>query len=312
MKENLKKYIEISDEVQEALDKKLPIVALESTIISHGMPYPQNLETAIACEDIVRENGSVPATTAIIEGKIKVGLTKDELEFMATDKNILKLSRRDYPVAIANKLNGATTVATSILTASLAGIKILVTGGIGGVHRGAAQTMDISRDLQEVASTDILVVCAGAKSILDIGLTLEYLETHGVPVLGYNTKEMPAFYTRESGYELDYATESPEEIAMIAKTKWDLSIQGGIVIANPISAKDSLDVDVINETIDQAIKEAEKRHITGKEVTPFLLDHVVKATDGTSLTANIALVKNNAWLGSQIAKALHELEKAVH
>lgn len=305
-KDKMKEYMVISEEVKEAMEKNLPIVALESTIISHGMPYPQNLETAKRCEEIVREMGAVPATTAIIGGKIKVGLSADELEFMATSKDIIKCSRRDYAYVISRGLNGATTVATSIITAALAGIKILVTGGIGGVHRGAQKTMDISRDLQELANNDIVVVCAGAKSILDIGLTLEYLETFGVSVLGYQTKEMPAFYTPHSGYQLDYRVETPEEVAKAVLTQWDLGLKGGVLLANPIPEESAMDINVINHAIEQAVEEAKEKGIHGKETTPFLLDRVLQVTGGNSLTANIALVENNAKIGAQVAKYLYK------
>lgn len=304
--EMIKKYMVISEEVQNAMDNNLPIVALESTIISHGMPYPQNLETALSCERIIRENGAVPATTAIIDGKIRVGLSEEEIKFMATSKDIIKCSRRDYPYIIANKLNGATTVATSIITAALAGIKILVTGGIGGVHRGAEETFDISRDLQELATNDIVVVCAGAKSILDIGLTLEYLETFGVPVLGYKTDEMPAFFTRKSGFKLDYEMENVQTIAQTALTKWELDLAGGVLVANPIPQEAAMDEEVINTAIEKALVEAEAQGIKGKESTPFLLGKVLEATEGNSLTANIALVENNAKVGAEIARELYK------
>ena len=300
--DTLKKYVVISDEVQEALDNGKPVVALESTIISHGMPYPQNLETAKSVERIIREQGVVPATTAIINGKIRVGLNDEELEFMATSKDIIKASRRDYPHIVANGLNGATTVATSIITASLVGIKILVTGGIGGVHRGAETTFDISRDLQEIANTDIAVVCAGAKSILDIGLTLEYLETFGVPVLGYKTPEMPAFFTRDSGFKLDYEINSYEEMANSIRTKWELGLRGGVLVANPILPEDELNKADIDKAIAEALKSAEENGTKGKEATPFLLDKVLQVTEGKSLEANIKLVENNALVGANIAK----------
>ena len=266
---NLEKYLDISEEVQKAIDEGKPIVALESTIISHGMPYPKNLETAKRCEEIVREEGAVPATTAIIDGRIKVGLSEEELEFMAKDDTIIKASRRDYAYIVSKGLHGATTVATSIITARLAGIKMLVTGGIGGVHRGAETSMDISRDLQEIASQDILVVCAGAKSILDIELTLEYLETHGVTVYGYGTENMPAFYTRDSGYKLDYRVDDYEEVADAVRVQWELGLHGGAVLANPIPEEFAMDSDEINEAITVALKEAKDKGIEGKEVTPF-------------------------------------------
>lgn len=303
--ENLKKYLDISEEVQKAMDEGKPIVALESTIISHGMPYPKNLETAKRCEEIVREEGAIPATTAIINGRIKVGLSEEELEFMAKDQTIIKASRRDYAYIVSKGLHGATTVATSIITARLAGIKMLVTGGIGGVHRGAEISMDISRDLQEIANQDILVVCAGAKSILDIELTLEYLETHGVTVYGYKTENMPAFYTRDSGYKLDYKVEDYEEVAEAVKVQWELGLHGGAVLANPIPEEYAMDSEKINEAITVALKEAEDRGIEGKEVTPFLLDRVLNVTGGESLEANIQLVENNARIGARVAKFLY-------
>lgn len=300
----LEDYLEIKPEVQEALDQGKPVVALESTIISHGMPYPKNLETAKECEAIIRSYGVMPATTAIIDGKIKVGLTEEELEFMATSKEVIKASRRDYAHIVANGLHGATTVATTIITANLAGIPILATGGIGGVHRGAQETMDISRDLQELATTNMAVVCAGCKSILDIGLTLEYLETYGVPVLGYKTEEMPAFYTRESGYKLDYAMETPEDIARDIRTQWGIGLDGGVLVTNPIPEEYAMDPDRINSAIEKAVKEAEEKGIHGKEATPFLLSKVLEVTEGDSLEANIALVYNNCDLAAQIAKSL--------
>ncbi|WBW50551.1 pseudouridine-5'-phosphate glycosidase [Peptoniphilus equinus] len=303
--EQMKKYMVFSEEVRDALEHNKPVVALESTIISHGMPYPENLETALSCERIVRENGCVPATTAIIGGKIHVGLTEEELKFMATSKDIIKCSRRDYAYVIANGLNGATTVATSILTASLAGIKLLVTGGIGGVHRGAETTFDISRDLQELATHNVTVVCAGAKSILDIGLTLEYLETFGIPVYGYQTDEMPAFYTQNSGFKLDYRMDDVETIAKSINTKRELGLDGGVLVANPIPEDAAMDAAVIGEAIDLAIREAEREGIHGKETTPFLLSSVLNATGGQSLTSNISLVENNAKIGAQIAKYLY-------
>ena len=306
----LKNYLEVSEEVKHALENNIPVVALESTIISHGMPYPQNVETALKVESIVRENGCIPATTAIINGKLKAGLTKDEIELLGKEGlKVSKVSRRDIPYIVANKLNGASTVATTMIIASLAGIKIFATGGIGGVHRGAETTMDISADLQELANTNVAVVCAGAKSILDLGLTLEYLETNGVPVLGNQTKELPAFYTRKSGFELDYAINSPAEFANVLKSKWDLSLNGGVVIANPIPEEYSMDYDVISKAINEAVDEAEKLGIHGKQTTPFLLDKIQKITAGKSLEANIQLVFNNVRLATQIATELSKLNK---
>ena len=306
----LKNYLELSEEVKHALENNIPVVALESTIISHGMPYPQNVETALKVESIVRENGCVPATTAIINGKLKAGLSKEEIELLGKEGlKVSKVSRRDIPYIVANKLNGASTVATTMIIASLAGIKIFATGGIGGVHRGAETTMDISADLQELANTNVAVVCAGAKSILDLGLTLEYLETNGVPVLGNQTKELPAFYTRKSGFELDYAINSPAEFANVLKSKWDLGLNGGVVIANPIPEEYSMDYDVISKAINEAVEEAEKLGIHGKQTTPFLLDKIQKITAGKSLEANIQLVFNNVRLATQIATELSKLNK---
>lgn len=303
--EMLKKYVEYSDEVKKAMEEGKAVVALESTIISHGMPYPQNIETAKACEEIIRKNGAVPATTAIIGGKIKIGLNEEELEFMATSKDIIKASRRDFAYIVSRGLNGATTVASTIIASRLAGIKIFVTGGLGGVHRHAETTFDISRDLEELASNDIMIVCAGCKSILDIGLTLEYLETKGVPVFGYQTDSMPAFFTRKSEFKVDYNIKNPKEAAEAAKTQWDLGLTGGILLTNPIPEKDSMDEEKINKAIEEALKEAEEKGIHGKETTPFLLSKVLEVTEGKSLEANIALVKNNARLGAEVAKFLY-------
>ena len=303
--EMLKKYVEYSDEVKKAMEEGKPVVALESTIISHGMPYPQNIETAKACEEIIRENGAVPATTAIIGGKIKIGLSDEELEFMATSKDIIKASRRDFAYIVSQGLNGATTVASTIIASRLAGIKIFVTGGLGGVHRHAEVTFDISRDLEELAANDIMIVCAGCKSILDIGLTLEYLETKGVPVFGYQTDYMPAFFTRKSEFKVDYNIKNPKEVAEAAKAQWELGLQGGILLTNPIPESDSMDEEKINTAIEKALVEAEEKGIHGKETTPFLLSKVLEVTEGKSLEANIALVKNNARLGAEVAKYLY-------
>lgn len=303
--EMLKKYVEYSDEVKKAIEEGKPVVALESTIISHGMPYPQNIETAKACEEIIRENGAVPATTAIIGGKIKIGLSDKELEFMATSKDIIKASRRDFAYIVSRGLNGATTVASTIIASRLAGIKIFVTGGLGGVHRNAEVTFDISRDLEELAANDIMIVCAGCKSILDIGLTLEYLETKGVPVFGYQTDYMPAFFTRKSEFKVDYNIKNPKEAADAAKAQWELGLEGGILLTNPIPESDSMDEEKINSAIEKALVEAEEKGIHGKETTPFLLSKVLEVTEGKSLEANIALVKNNARLGAEVAKYLY-------
>lgn len=281
---NLAKYLEISKEVKEALDNNKPVVALESTIISHGMPYPQNVETALKVEEIVRENGAVPATIAILNGKLKVGLSKEEIDYLGKKGlDVTKASRRDIPAILAAETDGATTVASTMIIAALAGVKVFATGGIGGVHRGAETTMDISADLEELAMTDVAVVCAGAKSILDIGLTLEFLETKGVPVLGYQTKELPAFYTRKSGFKVDYQMDTPEQIAKTLKAKWDVNLKGGVVIANPIPEEFAMDFDTITNAINNAVAEAEEKGIKGKDSTPFLLAKVKDITKGKSL-----------------------------
>ena len=300
---NFMKYLEVSQEVKEALENNKPVVALESTIISHGMPYPQNCETALKVEKVIRDNGAIPATIAILNDKLKVGLSETEIEFLGKEgSKITKVSRRDLAYIVANNLHGATTVATTMIIAELAGVKIFATGGIGGAHRGAETTMDISADLEELANTNVAVICAGAKSILDLGLTLEYLETHGVPVLGYQTKKLPAFYTRESEFDLDYKIDTPEELARIISTKWELGLNGGVVVANPIPVEFSMDYNLITESIENAVKEAEKNGIKGKETTPFLLAKIKEITKGASLEANIQLVYNNAKLASEIAR----------
>lgn len=300
----MNRYLDISDEVKKALDDNKPIVALESTIISHGMPYPQNVETALKVEEIIRENGAVPATIGIIGGRLKAGLTAEEIDYMGRAGNIAKVSRRDIPYLVAHKRDGATTVASTMIIAAMAGIKVFATGGVGGVHRGAEKTMDISADLEELAMTEVAVVCAGAKSILDLGLTLEYLETKGVPVLGYQTEELPAFYTRKSGFKVDYKVDTPEEIASIIRTKWELGLMGGALIANPIPENYSMDADLITKVIEDAVKEAEALGIKGKDTTPFLLAKIKEITGGESLESNIQLVYNNALLAAQIARAL--------
>lgn len=303
----MEKYLEYSQEVLEAKKNNVPVVALESTIISHGMPYPQNVRTAKEVEDIIRRNGAVPATIAILDGKIKIGLSDEELEMLATRKDIEKASRRDLPYLVATKKNGATTVAATMICAELAGIEVFVTGGIGGVHREAEVTMDVSADLQELAQTNVAVVCAGAKSILDIGLTLEYLETHGVPVVGFGTDVLPAFYTRTSPFQVNVQVENEKEAASMIRTKWELGLKGGVVIANPIPETDALEEEFINGVIESALKEAKENEIVGKNVTPFLLAKVKELTEGRSLEANIALVKNNADVGSKIAVQLNTL-----
>jgi pseudouridine-5'-phosphate glycosidase len=304
----LDKYLDINPEVQKALENGKAVVALESTIISHGMPYPKNVETALNVEKIIRENGAIPATIAILNGKLKVGLTEDEIEYLGKAKNVTKTSRRDIPFIVSKKLDGATTVASTMIIASLAGIKVFATGGIGGVHRGAQETFDISADLQELAHTNVAVVCAGAKSILDIELTLEYLETQGVPVVGFKTEELPAFYTRKSGYNVDYRIDSADELAFALKAKWDLGLSGGIVVANPIPEEYQMDYDAINNAIENAVVEANEKGIKGKESTPFLLSKVKEITEGKSLESNIQLVYNNAMVGAQLAVELSKLK----
>ncbi|MBR5533403.1 MAG: pseudouridine-5'-phosphate glycosidase [Ruminiclostridium sp.] len=298
-------YLDIHPEVAEALKQGKPVVALESTIISHGMPYPQNVQTALEVEEVVRSAGAVPATIAILKGRLKAGLTREEIESLGQKgQAVTKTSRRDLAILIAKGMDGATTVATTMMIAHMAGIRVFATGGIGGVHRGAETTMDISADLQELAQTDVAVVCAGAKAILDLKLTLEYLETHGVPVLGYGTEELPAFYTRTSGLSVDYRVDSPEELAKIMQVRRDLALSGGILITNPIPKAWSMDPEVINAAIHRAIGEAESQGITGKAVTPFLLARVKELTGGDSLESNIVLVKNNARLAAEVAAAL--------
>lgn len=302
----MKNYLSYSQEVLEAKEKGLPIVALESTIISHGMPYPQNVKTAREVEQIIRDGGAVPATIALIDGQIKIGLSDEELEMFGNAQGVAKASRRDLGYLLATKKIGATTVAATMICAELAGIELFVTGGIGGVHRGAEETMDISADLEELAMTNVAVVCAGAKSILDIGLTLEYLETKGVPVIGYGTDTLPAFYTRESDFSVNFRADSPEEMASILRAKWDLGLRGGALVANPIPVEDSMEASFINGIIESALKEAKEQGIAGKNVTPFLLGKVKELTEGKSLEANIALVKHNARVGAKIAVELQK------
>jgi pseudouridylate synthase len=300
----LEKWLEFSEEVRKARETGKPIVALESTIISHGMPYPQNVHTARDVEEIIRENGAVPATIAILNGKIKIGLSNEELEYLGQSKDVEKASRRDLPYLLSCKKKGATTVAATMICAELAGIKVFVTGGIGGVHREAERTMDISADLQELANTNVAVVCAGAKSILDLGLTLEYLETYGVPVVGFGTDILPAFYTRTSPFKVNYRLDTTAEVAHMIRTKWELGLDGGVVVANPIPEEYALEETLMNRVIEKALSEAKENQIGGKQVTPFLLGKVKELTEGKSLTANIALVKNNARVGAQIACSL--------
>ena len=298
-------YLSISPEVQEALKAGKPVVALESTIISHGMPYPQNVETALKVEQTIRENGAVPATIAVIGGQLKAGCTPEEIEYLGKKgQAVIKASRRDLPVLIARKADGATTVTTTMIIAAMAGIRVFATGGIGGVHRGAQQTFDISADLEELAQTPVMVVCAGAKSILDLGLTLEYLETKGVPVIGFGTEELPAFYTRHSGFKVDYRIDTPEELAAAFKAKIDCGLKGGMLVTNPIPEEFSMPKEVIDQAIEQALREMDEAGIHGKQCTPFLLAKVKDLTGGESLASNIQLVLNNARLAAKTAKAL--------
>ena len=299
---NINKYLDVNPEVAEAIANGKPVVALESTIISHGMPYPQNVETALNVERIIRENGAVPATIAIIGGRLKAGLTAEEIEYFGKKgQAIHKASRRDLAVLCARGEDGATTVTTTMIIAHMAGIKIFATGGIGGVHRGAETTMDISADLEELGQTPVMVVCAGAKSILDLGLTLEYLETKGVPVIGFGTKELPAFYTRQSGFGVDYRIDTAQELAKAFKVQNELGFKGGMLVANPIPEEYAMPLDTINTAIDQAIAECNAKGIKGKETTPFLLARVAELTGGDSLASNIRLVYNNAKVAAQTA-----------
>ena len=299
----LSKWMDISEEIQNSIKENGPVVALESTIISHGMPFPQNLETALEVESIIRKEGAIPATIAVVEGRIKIGLSNLELEQFAQGTKTVKVSSRDLPLAISQKQDGGTTVAATMICARMAGISIFVTGGIGGVHRGSEKTMDISGDLMELARTNVAVVCAGIKSILDIPRTLEYLETQGVPVIGYRTDEFPAFYTTTSGYSVQSRINTAEEIARCMKVKWELGLEGGMVIANPVLREDAMDEEVIEEAITKSLKEASEKGIDGKAVTPFLLERISQLTGGESLKTNIALVCNNALVGAKIASA---------
>ena len=295
-------FLEIKPEVKKALEEGKPVVALESTIIAHGMPYPRNVETAIAVEDVIRAEGVMPATIAIIGGKIKIGLTKEEIEYLGTATDVLKVSRRDFPLVISKKMNGATTVAGTMICAKMAGIKLFVTGGIGGVHRGAGESFDISADLEELKVTDVAVVCAGVKSILDIGATLEYLETSGVPVVTYGTEDFPAFYSSKSGFKSECRLDDPAEIAGLINAKHDLGLAGGMLIACPIPAEDEIPYEKMDVVINKALEECEAQKITGKRITPFLLSKVKDLTEGASLDANVKLVLNNAKIGAQIAR----------
>lgn len=303
-------YLSIHPEVADALKERRPVVALESTIIAHGMPHPANVETARAVEAIVRAEGAVPATVAVLDGRIRVGLDAEDLERLGTDPAIAKLSRRDLPMALAMGSDGATTVATTMIAARLAGIALFVTGGIGGVHRDAfdpaGPTLDVSADLQELAQSDVAVVCAGAKSVLDLPKTLEYLETHGVPVIGYGTDRFPAFYTGDSGLAVPHRLDDPAAVARAMRAKWQLGLQGGIVVANPIPAEDAVDV---SDAIATALGEARAQGVRGKAVTPFLLARIAELTEGRSLKANVALVKANAAVGARIAVAYAAMQR---
>ncbi|EST54488.1 pseudouridine-5'-phosphate glycosidase [Brevibacillus panacihumi W25] len=305
----MKAYLSYTDEVRNALENNLPVVALETTIISHGMPYPQNIEMAKEVEQIIRDNGAVPATIGIMNGQIKIGLSESELEEFATNKSVEKVSRRDFPYILASGKIGATTVAATMIAAQLAGIRVFATGGIGGVHREGEVTWDVSADLMELAGTNVAVVCAGAKSILDLGRTLEYLETHGVPVVGYRTDEFPSFFARESGFGVDFRLDTPEQVGTLLDTKWKLGLNGGVVIANPVPESDALEHDKIEAVIQQALDEAKQNNIAGKKVTPFLLDKVKQLTAGKSLQTNIALVRHNAAVAAQIAVAYNAKSK---
>ena len=301
----MNKYLDISPEVKAALEAGKPVVALESTIISHGMPYPKNVETALLVEQTLRDNGAVPATIAVIGGRLKAGLSKEEIEYLGkTGRGVAKASRRDLPALVARGADGATTVTTTMIIAHMAGIQVFATGGIGGVHRGAETTMDISADLEELAQTPVMVVCAGAKSILDLGLTLEYLETKGVPVIGYGTEELPAFYTRKSGFGVDYRVDSPEELAAMFAAQRALGFKGGMLVTNPIPEEYAMPKDVIDAAIEQALRECKEQGVHGKETTPFLLARVVELTGGDSLESNIQLVLNNARVAARTAAAL--------
>ena len=301
----MNKYLDISPEVQQALAEGKPVVALESTIISHGMPYPKNVETALLVEKTIRDNGAVPATIAIIGGRLKAGLSPEEIEYLGkSGRKVAKVSRRDLAAIVARGADGATTVTTTMIIAHMAGIRVFATGGIGGVHRGAETTMDISADLEELANTPVMVVCAGAKSILDLGLTLEYLETKGVPVIGYGTDELPAFYTRRSGFGVDYRVDTPAQLAAMFKAQQELGMKGGMLVTNPIPEQYAMDKEVIDAAIDQAVRESRDKGIHGKETTPFLLARVVELTGGDSLESNIQLVLNNAVVASRTASEL--------
>jgi pseudouridine-5'-phosphate glycosidase len=300
----MKEFIDINHEVEAALKDGRGVVALESTIIAHGMPFPKNIETALKVEEIIRSKGAVPATIGIIEGRIKVGMTKEEIDYLAKAKNVVKVSRRDFPIVVAKKMDGATTVAGTMIIADQAGIRLFVTGGIGGVHRGAAESFDISADLEELKQTDVTVVCAGVKSVLDIGSTLEYLETGGVPVITYGSDDFPAFYSRRSGFTSECRIDSPGEIAELIRMKKAMGLKGGMLVACPIPREYEIDFEIMDVTVEKALMECKEKDITGKRITPFLLERIKELTDGESLEANIKLVFNNAQVGGEIAALL--------
>ena len=304
----MREFMDYNPEVKKALDEGRPVVALESTIIAHGMPYPKNVETSDAVEAAIRSKGAVPATVGLIKGRIKVGLSPEEIEYLAQAKDVVKVSRRDFPLVISQKKDGATTVAGTMMVAKEAGISIFVTGGIGGVHRGAGESFDVSADLEELKNTDVTVVCAGVKSILDIGGTLEYLETGGVPVITYGSDEFPAFYSRKSGYPAELSMESPEEIGEFLHVKRQLGLKGGAVVACPIPEEHEIGFEIIDKTIQAALLESREKGINGKRITPFLLDRIKELTEGKSLKANIELVINNALVGGEIARAFSKLQ----
>jgi pseudouridylate synthase len=306
---NIHPSLVLTDEVRQALHDRRPVVALESTIISHGMPYPQNVEMATSVEGIIRKGGAVPATIAVLHGRPRVGLSSDDLELLATAPDVAKVSLRDLPYVVARGTHGATTVASTMRLAALAGISVFVTGGIGGVHRGASTSFDISADLTEMANTNVAVISAGVKSILDIGLTLEAMETLGIPVLAVGTDDFPAFYSRASGYRTPMRVDSAAEIAAVMRAKWDLGIAGGVSVANPIPLEDEIPADKINSIIEQALRDLDAKGVSGKEATPFLLSRIVEITGGESLRANIALVKNNAVLGAAVSVAYCRLQE---
>ncbi len=301
-------WIDYSEEVRGALDGGKPVVALESTIITHGMPYPQNLETSLSVETIIREESAIPATVAVLRGRIRIGLEKVELEELASGSSVVKVSRRDLPVVLSRKQNGGTTVSATMICARAAGISLFVTGGIGGVHRDFEQTLDVSAALEELARNSVEVVCAGVKSILDIPRTLEHLETKGVPVIGYGCDEFPAFYTPFSGIRVPNRMDDPEEVAHCMKTQWDLGLVGGLLIANPLPEEDALDQKLLRNVVEEALEEARKKQVLGKDITPFVLERIVEKTGGKSLDANIKLVQNNAHLGARIASAFAKLK----